>query len=227
MTEKQWHDARDSPEAMLNLLTDRASPRKLRLYAVGCCRRIWHLLKDERCRYAVEVAQRYADGQASDGELRAAGQVMSSVARVWGDASSPQAHASEVIGGAAWATTRVPAWHAAWDAAMDARMAARDFSPGGDYERERAWQAGLLRDLFGTPYRPVRIDPAWLAYEAGAVVKVARVIYDEGRFGDLPILADALEEAGCADADVLSHCRARGAPHYRGCWVVDAVLGLG
>ena len=55
-------------------------------------------------------------------------------------------------------------------------------------------------------------------------MQLARVIYDEDRFGDLPILADALEEAGCTCTDILDHCRGR-LPHYRGCWVVDAVLG--
>src|SRR5262249_11483422 len=148
MTEEQWRDCA-GPEAMLNLLTDRASPRKLRLYAVGCCRRIWHLLKDDRCRYAVEVAQRYADGRAGDGDLQAAGRVVEPLARVWGDPSSPMARASQTIGGTAWAATRALAWHAAWDAAFDARLAARDFAPNGDYEKERAWQAELLRDLFG------------------------------------------------------------------------------
>src|SRR5437773_2750298 len=84
-------------------------------------------------------------------------------------------------------------WRAC-DAAWDARMAARDFIPGTDWERERAWQAGLLRDLVGSPFREVRVEPAWLAFDGGAVTKLARVIYDEDRFGDLPILADALEE---------------------------------
>ena len=63
MDQAQWADCL-SPEAMLNHLTDRASPRKLRLYAIGCCRRIWHLLSDERCRHAVHKAQDFVDGRA-------------------------------------------------------------------------------------------------------------------------------------------------------------------
>jgi hypothetical protein len=223
MTETQWRTC-TSPEAMLNYLTERASPRKLRLYAIGCCRRIWHLFNDERCRHAVEMAQRFVDGRVGEVDLSAAGQVVASVARVWGDASSAIARATQAIGGAAWAATRSSAWLAAWDAAWDARMAARDFIPGTDWEQERAWQGGLLQDLFGNPFRPSRLDPTWLVHDDKAVINLARVIYDEDRFGDLPILADALEEAGCWDADVLGHCRAS-QPHYRGCWVVDAVLG--
>lgn len=223
MTEAQWR-ACNSPEAMLNFLTEKASPRKLRLYAIGCCRRIWHLFKDERCRHAVEMAQRFVDGRVNEIDLTAAGQVVASVARVWGDAASPIARATQAIGGAAWAATRASAWLSAWDAAWDARMAARDFVTGTDWEQERCWQAGLLHDLFGCPFRPVKLDPNWLVYADSAVVKLAGVIYDEDRFGDLPILADALEEAGCWSTDVLEHCRGR-QPHYRGCWVVDAVLG--
>jgi hypothetical protein len=137
---------------------------------------------------------------------------------------SPVSRATYAIGGAAWAATRTSAWLAAWDAAWDARMAARDFlSDRTDWERERLWQAGVLKDLFGNPFRSVYIHPSWLTADS-PVVQLARVIYDEERYGDLPYLGDALEESGCGDATVLEHCRSPG-PHYRGCWVVDAVLG--
>jgi hypothetical protein len=224
MTEAQWLNS-TSPEAILNLLTKSASERKLRLYAIGCCRRIWRLMTDDRCRHAVEMAQRFVDERIGESELAAAGQMASTVARVWGDIGSPVARSSYALGGAAWSATRSPAWVAAWDAAWDARMVARDHLPGTDWEQERAWQAGLLLDLFPYPLRPVRIDPHWLIRNDGAVQNLARVIYDEDRFGDLPILADALEEAGCNQREILDHCRAR-QPHYRGCWVVDAVLGF-
>lgn len=223
MTEEQWRTC-TSPEAMLHHLTEQASPRKLRLYAVGCCHRIWVLLKDDRCRHAVETAQRFADGRATEVELAAAERLVAAVARVWGDPGLPRAHATHALGGAAWAATRRSAWLAAWDAAWNARTVARDFLPGTDWERERHWQAELLHDLFGNPFRPLTLEPAWLAFDDAAPVKIARLVYEEGRFGDLPILADALEEAGCTRTDALEHCRGRG-PHHRGCWVVDAVLG--
>jgi hypothetical protein len=72
----------------------------------------------------------------------------------------------------------------------------------------------------------VAIDPAWLRWQDGAAVHIVKAIYDERRFQDLPILADALEEAGCTDPEILGHCRGTG-PHVRGCWVVDAILGKG
>jgi hypothetical protein len=224
MTEEDWVGC-TSPEAMLNYLGERASPRKLRLYAINCCRRIWHLFRDERCRHAVEVAQRHVDGRATPADLVSAGQVVAAIARIWGDANSPHARATYAIGGAAWSATRASPWVAAWDSAFDARMAAREFVPGADWESERAWQAGMLHDLFRNPFRPFQLNPIWMLAEDGAALHMARVVYEEGRFGDLPYLADALEEAGCTCEAVLNHCRAR-APHYRGCWVVDAVLGL-
>ena len=68
------------------------------------------------------------------------------------------------------------------------------------------------------------IDPSWLAWNNGIVVKMAQAVYEERAFDRLPVLADALEEAGCADADLLSHLRGPG-PHVRGCWAVDLLLG--
>jgi hypothetical protein len=82
-------------------------------------------------------------------------------------------------------------------------------------------QAGLLRDIFGNPFRPPTFDPSW---RTSTAVGLARSIYAARAFDRLPILADALEEAGCDNPDVLSHCRGDG-PHVRGCWVVDLVLG--
>jgi hypothetical protein len=223
MTEEQWR-ACASPEAMLNALTHQASPRKLRLYAIGCCHRIWSLLRDERCRHAVEVAQRFADSLTTPADLAAAERTVAAAARLYGEVGSPVTRSHGGAAGAAWAATRAVAWLAAWDAAWDARMAAREHIPGTDYERERLWQAELLHDIFGNPLRPCTLETYWLAHDGGAARRLARVIYDEGRFGDLPILADALEEAGCDRAEVLAHCRAR-RPHFRGCWVVDLVLG--
>jgi hypothetical protein len=81
----------------------------------------------------------------------------------------------------------------------------------------------ILRYIFGHPFRPIQIDPAWLQWRDGAAVHITQTIYDTRRFQDLPILADALEEAGCADADILGHCRGPG-EHVRGCWVLDLLL---
>ena len=90
---------------------------------------------------------------------------------------------------------------------------------------ERLAQADLVRDLFGPlPFRPVSVNRAWLAWDGGTVAKLAAATYEERAFDRLPILADALEEAGCADAELLGHLRGPG-PHVRGCWVLDLLLG--
>ena len=86
---------------------------------------------------------------------------------------------------------------------------------------QRRQQAALVRDIFGNPFRPVAFDPRWRTAD---VMGLARAIYDEGAFDRLPLLADALMDAGCEDEQVLGHCRSAG-PHVRGCWVVDLVLG--
>jgi hypothetical protein len=79
----------------------------------------------------------------------------------------------------------------------------------------------LLRDIFGNPFRPVAADPNWLTAD---VIALARGIYDDKAFDRMPILADALQDAGCVNEDVLSHCRTAQV-HARGCWVVDLLLG--
>ena len=88
---------------------------------------------------------------------------------------------------------------------------------------ENIVQADLLRDIFGNPFRPVALDPAWLTSD---VVALARGMYESRDFSAMPILADALQDAGCDNPDVLDHCRGAG-PHVRGCWVVDLLLGKG
>jgi hypothetical protein len=90
---------------------------------------------------------------------------------------------------------------------------------------ERAVLCSLLRDLFGNPLRLAPFpDPSWLAWRDGVVVKLAQAIYPGRAFDRLPVLADALEEAGCHDPDILAHCRQPG-EHVRGCWLVDLLLG--
>jgi hypothetical protein len=99
-----------------------------------------------------------------------------------------------------------------------------------DFTRERAAvaaernaQSALVRELFGNPFHPKTVQRSWLTWQGGTIPRLAQAIYDERAFDRLPILADALEEAGCTSEEILSHCRGPG-PHCKGCWVVDAVL---
>jgi hypothetical protein len=86
---------------------------------------------------------------------------------------------------------------------------------------ERPKQSDQLRDIFGNPFRPVALDQAWLT---PTVTSLAQAIYADRAFDRLPILADALEDAGCTDSCNLEHCRG-GREHCRGCWVVDLLTG--
>lgn len=202
MTKAEWLDC-TNPAEMLTYLLRHVSDRKLRLYSCACCRRVWHQLTDERSRRAVETAERVADGKAFYSEMRAARDAACAVVGVAGTAvgwpGTPSAAAARV------GHTR-----------LDYLRAVASVLP----ERE---QCDLLRDVFGNPFRPATRDPAW---RGGVVTAMARAIYDERRFDDLPILADALQDAGCDDADVLGHCRG-GGEHARGCWAVDLILGKG
>jgi hypothetical protein len=98
-----------------------------------------------------------------------------------------------------------------------------DSADAGSERLELTAHAGLLRDLFGNPFRPVTIDPTGLTPN---VVMLARSFYHDRNFAGLPILADALEESGCTSPDLLDHLRGPG-PHVLGCWALDTVLNKG
>jgi hypothetical protein len=228
MTEAEWL-ANQYPYSMVHFLIGKATERKLRLLAVACCRRIIHLVEDEQSRLAIEVFEQYADNQASEEQLRAAEQdVASEAPKARGAAARKAASATanaagvglgslgHVFRAAARALARDPSRRlsglAAWDEATTA---------------ERQVQAELCRDIFGNPFRPSPPLPAaLLAWNEGTVHRIAQTIYDERTFDRLPILADALEDAGCGNDDLVRHCRSLG-PHVRGCWAVDLLLGKG
>jgi hypothetical protein len=203
MREQEWLTCTD-PAPMLEFLQGKASERKLRLFAVACCRRIWHLLTDERSRKAVEVAERYADGCVSEEELRAVSGEAASVGIGFGVqfSAANAAHFAALPG-------QVRSNRCAMFAA---RALAEAAAP--------AAQAGLLRCIFGIPFHPITVSPDWLT---ATVVSLAQAIYQEKAFARLPLLAGALEEAGCTNADILTHCR-QPSEHVRGCLVVDLLL---
>jgi hypothetical protein len=207
------------------------SGRKLRLFAVACCRSIWHLLEDERSRRAVAIAERFADGAASQDERKAARQAaleatqgrgcptaawaaQRAAARSPVDGDGVAAHAAHAMAQRAYNKTWAEGRR---DDAEPDRVTA--------FAEQRREQARLLRDIVGPlPYRTVTVEPSWLTWNHRTVPAIARHCYEERAFDALPILADALEDAGCTDAEILRHCRS-GGPHARGCWVVDLLLG--
>ncbi len=206
MTEEEWRTGSD-PQSMLELSFETATDRKLRLFGCACCRRVWDLLPKDCFRGIVSVAEHFADGHASANELE--------VAKNAGGAALVKAGEAGVTG------PSYCAMGCAWSCARNAETAANYPLWVFDDVGELVWEAALLRDIFGNPFRPVVADSAWLTPTA---VSIASAIYEDRAFDRLPILADALEEAGCTDADLLLHCRQPG-EHVRGCWAVDLVLG--
>jgi hypothetical protein len=218
MTELEWLEA-TNPTPMLKFLQGRATERKLRLFACCCCYRLHELteLEEERL-HAVECAELYADGKASSADLASA------KSQLWGYELLGKAQAVE---GASDSALSIPLG--------DVSVAARAVVHCCTYDRhywtasereadekaERALQADVLRDLFGNPFRPVTIDMAW---RTPTTVGLAQTIYDTRRYEILPILADALEEAGCTDPNFLTHLRCQEQIHIRGCWVIDLLL---
>jgi hypothetical protein len=224
------------------------SERKWRLFYCACCRRIEHLLPVDESRLLLDVAECYADGKASEDELGHAVAVsriaceqnrtqrgFEGVAWPWHESEAVNAiarfHRSDEQGRLATLRAAARAWASA--VFVERFRSAPPTLPEIQLQTEPSWeaeqgeeharQAALLRDVLGNPFRVPVLDPAWGAWEAGTVVRIARSIYEERRFENLPILADALEDAGCGDEAILDHCRSA-TEHVRGCWLMDLIL---
>ncbi len=211
MTEAEWLRA-VNPKRMLEFLRLKTSDRKFRFFACACCRRIWDEVGSV-CREVVEVAERHADDLASTAELHEAYQK--------GEDSPPANLAARSAASRKWEER---SWwsRAAWTAEL-VRSAVG--------EGERPAQVSLLHEIVGRlPFRPVTIGADSLSTDVLAVAHAAYVerLLPSGNLDPLrlAILADALEEAGCTDEEILSHLRSPG-PHVRGCWALDLVLGKG
>ncbi len=234
MTETEWLEC-ISPEEMLVFLGERATPRKKRLFACACVRRVWPLLNDDRLRMAVKAVEQFADGRVSPELLaKARRKVRLSKACVHAiqaiEALLPEdgpilsrprdiREPTDVISATRAIRTSARTLEASEE--HDAPAPMETIRPLAAFDA-----VDLLREIFGNPFRSVVIDPSWLAWKQCLIPRMARIIYHKRCFRNLPILADALEEAGCHDEALLSHCR-NPVDHVRGCWVVDALLALG
>jgi hypothetical protein len=202
MTEQEWLECAD-PKIMLKLLGGKTSDRKFRLIACACCRRIWDVLTDDRKRNAIEFAERWADNPKLADEA-------TKHMTVFSDETPAQSSSYEerfTVMGLMWGDAAASAMHSVDVLCFFAKPLLSAC-------------ANDLRCLFNS-FRPVTIDPRWLT---STVVDLATAIYQECAFGRIPILADALMDAGCDNEEIIAHCRNEG-PHVRGCWVVDLLLG--
>jgi hypothetical protein len=212
----------DNVEAMMSCFPVGASDRKLRLFAVACCRRLPGL--SPLSRQALDLAERFAEGLARVDDLaRVSGFLLTSPDQVdypLDRTVNPEQvlayHAPLAVG---W-TVVSPDIHSAAEAAAQTAYYAGVAVPG---LAERSAQADLLADLLLRP-PCARLPEGWRTWNDGMLVQLAESIHFERAFDRLPILADALEDAGCTDLDILTHCRGAG-PHFRGCWALDLLLG--
>lgn len=194
------------------------------MFAVACCRRTWHLLSDERSQKALEVCERYAYDEASRQELRDAHALTHAACNDYADGQAHDVAVCFALNAVYFATADDHdfASSCCWEAqhAIYREAVTESDDAGGVGEAEYRWQCDRLRDIFGNPFQRVAVDPGWLTQ---GVVELARTIYEDRAFDRIAELADALERAGCDNADMLAHCR-QPWPHVRGCWVVDLLL---
>jgi hypothetical protein len=223
MTEAEWLANTDF-RVMLRHLRRRKrrapTERKWRLFACACCRLDMMLMKDVESRCKVEVAEQYADGMSSEEDLRAA-QGTRGYAAAHNCAEEDMRYYSEFV------ATDIVGYAENWaeyQADPGDKTAAKQIAG----ETSRRAIALLAHDIFGNPFRDVPLESVWLT---PSVSSLAAAAYEERALprgeldlNRLAVLADAVEEAGCTDAEILGHLRGTG-PHVRGCWVVDLLLG--
>ncbi|AMV26450.1 hypothetical protein VT84_18775 [Gemmata sp. SH-PL17] len=241
--EQEWFSGGE-PGLLLDVLGQPAYPRvqtyrqrKYRLWSCACARRIWHRMSfaTAAAQEVVELAEQYADRKVPAALLNAAAQRL--------EAALALVPVNEANGRVDWLASEVPL-SAVWSnfhEAMASRcgpahvgslvgqveyLSAREEQLSSDAAFERMDRSdkalcALLREIFGNPFRKIKCHRKW---RTSTAVALAAQMYEARDFSAMPILADALQDAGCDNADVLNHCRGPG-PHVRGCWVVDMVLG--
>jgi hypothetical protein len=208
-------------DAVRAFLQGNGRRRKFGLVGCACCRGVWAALTDERSRSAVETFERFVEGRATDEQLANAR---------WNAVAARNARRPTWTSKAEDTYIRRTAAHVVYTAlAYEVTAAVEEsslvvawLSASTALTETRASQAQMIRCVFGNPFRPASFSPEWRTDTARAL---ARQMYDRRDFSPMPILADALQDAGCDSDDILNHCRDSTVTHVRGCWVVDLVLG--
>jgi hypothetical protein len=246
MTEAEWLACAEPSRLLASLFSrtrrDKAAgDERFRRFAIACCRRVAEVLAFGDT-YALDCLEIYATSRLREALLKArrfhrpaandASRALSAVSGADG-VTRLRAQARSLATSAVWTCTKskstqaAMAYREAAAAMATIKVLGAPIPDSHPYNQwlapdpaELAMQACFLRDIFGNPFRPVTIAEDWLT---PTVLALAQGNSEDSAFDRLPILADALEDAGCNNAEVLHHCRGPG-PHVKGCWVIDALL---
>ncbi len=246
MTEAEWL-ASEEPEPMLAAAQE-ISERKALLIGCGCCRTCASEIVLDEFHRATELLERAADGLATDEEYFDAHRIANYALDLCTGTAPwiPSRYKTSNSLAGAWAVRELAArnWDCvprenSWDrysrpkqtptilvavTRAIANLECVGSTPGTDVMHQPRAVRGIVRvihDIVGNPFRPVAFSPEW---RTDTTIALARAMYESREFSAMPILADALQDAGCDNDEVLNHCREPGT-HVRGCWVVDLVLG--
>jgi hypothetical protein len=226
--------------------TNRFSPRKMRLVSIEACRRIAHLLPPVNYLPVIEWVDRYTDRLTDPGRWldiaqhlatdvperlpAATASALAAFASLRPD-DAPDAATLQVVDARGYeAMVLAGCISPSLTQGRAAQVLQDPQNPSANEVFNRACEteelaiANLVREVFGNPFRPVKVDPVWLAWQDGMLGKLAQGIYEERAFDRLPILADALLDAGCDNEELIQHCRREGG-HIRGCWALDLLAG--
>jgi hypothetical protein len=233
----------NSLDDMIRVLEKEQNSRKLGLAACGCIRSVWEFFRFPQLVAAVETAEDYSDFTATRQQAKA---VRAGLAAMAEEARESNLRDKEAVPDWAWSDPEGAEWmHFGFNgwatqiALIEIVLRPARVNPEAlgrllnivqrlsnsrrlrPPEQHASTLCALLRDVFSNPFRPVTFDPSWRTETA---VLIARGMYESRDFSAMPILADALQDAGCENADILTHCRDESLTHVRGCWVVDLVL---
>ena len=236
MTEAEWSVCED-PRRMFDYMIDRTGIRKLMLWGCACCERIPEVETTPCLIEVLRLAESVAEGRTHREALVVPAQALQDARE-----KQPNSPVQLLYSGVSCVTCRVEfrkllykvglnklAFAVAWQAVPEVEVDMEEGIWGlPDNERfqkvcreEHHAQATLARDIFGNPFDMAGVKPCW---QSTAATSIARGIYHDRAFERMPVLADALQDAGCENEAILNHCRGSG-PHVRGCWVVDQLLG--
>ncbi len=229
MTETEWHSATSVNDLDL-WETTKNQNRKWRLFAAACCDRAVKSLNDPRLGPILLALDQYVDWEISWEELKRIRKILPLIRKEigleWVGKNERLHFTASALDDA---TAKAP--QLALNSVYAVQFAFASMGRGRKDETRRMQsyraaeervQLQLARDIFGNPFRTIVLDSRW---HTSTAVGLARTMYDARDFGAMPILADALQDAGCEDESVLTHCRDAKQVHVRGCWVVDRVLG--